>query len=337
MLEAAIGERAAQPEKVRRRRLVQQREVLLPALPRLEHRPLVQQRNAVVGDAVAAAEGVQVRLAGERTQRAIAGGRPREVHLAERVAAAQVRDPGVRDRRARQVEAFEPRQAPDLDEVGVGDVAHAAEIERGGVAALDGLPKRQRLRLRDRGDVRRAPRQVGDGRAQRLPAVEAALARDERPRVVQRDRDVAVRLARPLAEIELDVAAHAGPGAPVPGVAVVPLHRLGRAGAIGVEQRLRHVVVLGEGGGAAGGVGLEGALQGGPAVEALFAGEGELHVAQRRCVGGVRQDSAQACPGLGLTRGERGQPAPGVLLQRCEGAAGERMRHDTFLHVPDVR
>ena len=106
--------------------------------------------------------------------------RPGEVHVAQRLAAAQVRDPGVGDRRARQVEAFEPRQAPDLDEVGVGDVAHAAEIECGGVAALDGLPKRQRLRLRDGGDVRRAARQVGDGRAQRLPAVEAALARDER-------------------------------------------------------------------------------------------------------------------------------------------------------------
>ena len=123
----------------------------------------------------------------------------------------------------------------------------------------------------------------------------------------------------------------------MPRVAVVPLHRLGRAGAVRVEQRLRHVVVLREGGGAADGVGLEGALQGRPAVEALFAGEGELHVAQRRSVGGVRQDAPQAGASLGLTRGERSEPAPGVLLQRCEGAAGERMRHDTFLHVPDVR
>ena len=38
-----------------------------------------------------------------------------------------------------------------------------------------------------------------------------------------------------------------------------------------------------------------------------------------------------------LAAGDGGQPAFGVLLQRCEGTAGERMRHDTFLHVPDVR
>ena len=70
----------------------------------------------VVGDAVAAAERVQVRPAGERAQRAVAGGRPGEVHLAQRVAAAQVRDAGVGDRRARQVEALEPRQASDRGE-----------------------------------------------------------------------------------------------------------------------------------------------------------------------------------------------------------------------------
>jgi hypothetical protein len=35
----------------------------------------------------------------------------------------------------------------------------------------------------------------------------------------------------------------------------VALHRLGRAGAIGVEQRVGHVVVLRERGGAAGGSG----------------------------------------------------------------------------------
>jgi hypothetical protein len=64
MLEAAIGERSAQPEKVRRRGRIQQRDVLGPTLPGLEDRPLVQQRDARVGDAVTAAERVQVRLAG---------------------------------------------------------------------------------------------------------------------------------------------------------------------------------------------------------------------------------------------------------------------------------
>jgi hypothetical protein len=276
-------------------------------------------------------------LAGQGAERAIAGARPRQVHLAKRVAAAQVPDAGIGDRRARQVEALEPPEASDLDEVGVGDVADAAEIECRGIAALEGFAKGHRLCLRDGSDVRRTTRQVGDGRTQRLPAVEAALARDEPPRVVQRDDHVAVRLARPLAEIELNVAAHAGPGAPVPRVAVVPLHRLGRAAAIRGEQRLRHVVVLREGGGAAGGVGLEGALQGRPAVEALFPGEGELHIPQRRSVRSVRQDAAQARASVGITGSERGQPAPGVLLQGCESAAGKRMRHDTFLHVPDVR
>ena len=170
-------------------------DVLRSALPRLEHRPLVQQREAVVGDAVAAAE----RTRGAACRRARAGRRRRSPsrrgsrRAAPRSRAGAAMPASVIDVPDRLSRSSRVRR-PIRDEIGIADVAHAAEIEGGGVAALDRLPKRLRLRLRDGSDVRRAARQVGDRRAQRVPVVEAALAGNEPSRVVERDRHVAVGL-----------------------------------------------------------------------------------------------------------------------------------------------
>jgi hypothetical protein len=59
--------------------------------------------------------------------------------------------------------------------------------------------------------VGRAPGRSPPTARKGVPRVEAALARDEIARVVDRDVDVAARLGRPLAEIELHVGPHAGP------------------------------------------------------------------------------------------------------------------------------
>jgi hypothetical protein len=72
-LEPAIGERAAQAE-IRRRGHVA--ELLVAALPGPQRRPVAEAGDAVVGQLEAAVERAEVRLAGERADRAVAGPRP---------------------------------------------------------------------------------------------------------------------------------------------------------------------------------------------------------------------------------------------------------------------
>ena len=93
--------------------------------------------------------------------------------------------------------------------------------------------------VRHAGSCRRRLRE----RDQRLPAGESVFERDQIARFVNGDVNVARRIAAPLAEIELHVRTHRRPGTPVPCVAVVPLHRIGCAGAIGLQQRIGHVLV----------------------------------------------------------------------------------------------
>ncbi len=119
-------------------------------------------------------------------------------------------------------------------------------------------------------------------RFQRVPVREPVLDRDQIPRFVNRDSDVIVRPTRSFAEVELDVRAHGLPLTPVPGVAVVPLHRFGRAGAIGREQRLGHRFVFREGPCAGVAIGCERMFERRPSGKAVLAGERVLHVAERR-------------------------------------------------------
>src|SRR5688500_10980207 len=90
--------------------VAQERHLRLTAVPRLVHRQLVQQRDPRVGDVVAAREVVQLRLAGERADRAVAGARPAEVYASQLVTLREMHRTVVGDARTTKRECFECRQ-----------------------------------------------------------------------------------------------------------------------------------------------------------------------------------------------------------------------------------
>src|SRR5215475_3017759 len=64
------------------------------------------------------------------------------------------------------------------------------------------------------------------------------------PRIVERDLNLVDRSTGPLAKFELHVCPHTVPGAPMPSVAVVPLHRLPGAGSVRFKESLGHEFIL---------------------------------------------------------------------------------------------
>jgi hypothetical protein len=155
-------------------------------------------------------------------------------------------------------------------------------------------------------------------------------------RLVDRNRDNVVRRARPLAEVELHVSAHGLPGPPVPGKAVVALHRFGRASAIGLQQRLRHRVVVRQRLLTRVAIGCDGAFDGlfqrRPSGEAVFLRERVLHVPECWGCGGVGKCPFEPRARVGSVGVDRFKPPFRFFLETLETAAPRRgCVHETFL------
>ena len=90
---AAIRERTAQQEVVRAGVIAQEAHLRLAAMPALEDRNLVQQRETGVGHGVAGSQLTQARLPRECTEGTVAGRSALEINVAEALASGQIARP----------------------------------------------------------------------------------------------------------------------------------------------------------------------------------------------------------------------------------------------------
>ena len=125
---AAIRERTAQQEVVRAGVIAQETHLRLAAMPALEDRNLVEQRETGVGHGVAGSQLTQARLPRECTEGTVAGRSALEIHVAEALASGQVRDPSVRDLRPGQRDRLQFRQRPQDFESVIRDT-RATQVE----------------------------------------------------------------------------------------------------------------------------------------------------------------------------------------------------------------
>ena len=90
--QATVGERAIEEQMIRFRVRAHERVLDRAAMPRLEDRQLMKQRQRRVGDAAAGLEAVELPLAGERRDQAVAGMRAEQVDALQMVAVFEVRN-----------------------------------------------------------------------------------------------------------------------------------------------------------------------------------------------------------------------------------------------------
>ena len=123
-----------------------------------EPRKVVQQRQAGIGDEAAGAEPAQVRFAGERLDRAVAGWRSHQVHLLEPFAEPQVGHPRVAHAALPgHLEPAQVRQVPEhleaairqppagiLAEIELLQLRHARQVQQAVVGELPRSTERQR-------------------------------------------------------------------------------------------------------------------------------------------------------------------------------------------------
>ena len=139
------------------------------SIPDAEPRKLVQERQPFVCDQPAGAEAAQLRLAGERTDGAVAGRRSHEVHDFETIAEAQVLRALVGDTALpRHLEMAKVRKMAEHFQAAIGEAAagiraeieplqlrHACQVVQPLVCELPGAAERQRRHVIER----RNPRQ----------------------------------------------------------------------------------------------------------------------------------------------------------------------------------
>ena len=156
---AFVGERAVEQQVIRFRIGAHQRVLDVAAMPGLEDRELVQERERRVGHPASGFETPKLGLAGEGANHAVAGMRAEQVHALQLVAELQVRHAGVRDAllpahlelpelgqmaeylesavgdppapRLAQIEILEPGQPRQVRETVVGQLLRSAEIQSG--------------------------------------------------------------------------------------------------------------------------------------------------------------------------------------------------------------